>query len=88
MSPQKATQPQSRSKAAKRAPATRNDSSTDETANAVSDGAVEIIDTDPQPSSDEIARLAYSYWEARAGVGGSAEEDWLRAECELKGVRH
>ena len=26
---------------------------------------------------DEIARLAYSYWEARGCQGGSAEEDWL-----------
>ncbi len=32
---------------------------------------------------DEIARLAYSYWEARGGSGGSAEEDWFRAEQEL-----
>jgi len=33
---------------------------------------------------EEIARLAYSYWEARGGEGGSAEEDWLRAEQELR----
>ena len=32
---------------------------------------------------DEIARLAYSYWEARGGREGSALEDWLRAEREL-----
>ena len=31
----------------------------------------------------EIARLAYSYWEARGGQGGSSEEDWHRAEQEL-----
>lgn len=38
------------------------------------------------PASDqaEIARLAYSYWEARGGQGGSAEEDWLRAEQEYR----
>jgi hypothetical protein len=38
------------------------------------------------PASDdsEIARLAYSYWEARRGQGGSAEEDWLRAEQEYR----
>jgi hypothetical protein len=35
------------------------------------------------PSSEEIARLAYSYWEARGYQGGSPEEDWLRAEREL-----
>ena len=36
------------------------------------------------PSREEIARLAHSYWEARGGQGGSAEDDWLRAEQELK----
>lgn len=35
------------------------------------------------PSHDEIARLAYSYWQARRGEEGSACEDWLRAEQEL-----
>ena len=38
-----------------------------------------------QPSPDEIARLAYSYWEARGYAGGSSEQDWLRAERELRG---
>jgi hypothetical protein len=32
----------------------------------------------------EIARLAYSYWEARGRQGGSAAEDWFRAERELQ----
>lgn len=32
---------------------------------------------------EQIARLAYSYWEARGGQAGSAEEDWYRAEQEL-----
>ena len=32
---------------------------------------------------ETVARLAYSYWEARGFTGGSAEEDWLRAEREL-----
>lgn len=32
---------------------------------------------------DEIARLAYFLWEARGGKGGSAEEDWYRAEQEI-----
>jgi len=35
------------------------------------------------PSPDQIASLAYSYWEARGYQGGSPEEDWLRAEQEL-----
>jgi hypothetical protein len=39
-----------------------------------------------QPSLDqaEIARLAHSYWLERGGQGGSAEEDWRRAEQALK----
>jgi len=32
---------------------------------------------------DVIARLAYSYWEARGYQGGSPEADWLRAEQEI-----
>jgi hypothetical protein len=36
---------------------------------------------------EDIARLAYSYWEARGFTGGSAEEDWLRAEEELQSGR-
>ncbi len=31
-----------------------------------------------------IARLAYSYWEARGRQGGSEAEDWLRAEKEFQ----
>jgi len=33
---------------------------------------------------EAIALLAYSYWEARGFTGGSPEEDWLRAERELR----
>ncbi len=36
-------------------------------------------------SENEIAELAYSYWEARGYAGGSPEEDWLRAENEIRG---
>jgi len=35
------------------------------------------------PNCQDIAALAYSYWEARGCQGGSPEEDWLRAEREL-----
>ena len=38
----------------------------------------------PAVDTHEIARLAYSYWEARGGQGGSPEEDWRRAEQELR----
>jgi hypothetical protein len=36
---------------------------------------------------DAIARVAYSYWEARGFIGGSPEEDWLRAEREVRNSR-
>ena len=41
-------------------------------------------DQAPKPDGDEIARLAYSYWEGRGGQGGSPEEDWFRAQQELR----
>ena len=37
-----------------------------------------------EPAFEEIAQLAYSYWEARGCQGGSPEQDWLRAEAELR----
>lgn len=36
-------------------------------------------------SREEIANLAYSYWEARGFAHGLADEDWIRAEAELLG---
>lgn len=36
------------------------------------------------PTREDVAELAYSYWEARGGTGGSPWEDWFRAEQELK----
>jgi hypothetical protein len=39
--------------------------------------------TPAAPAAEQIAHLAYSYWEARGYQGGSPEEDWLRAEREL-----
>ena len=37
------------------------------------------------PDHDAIARLAYGYWlERRENGEGSAEEDWYRAERELR----
>ncbi len=35
------------------------------------------------PTHEEIAQLAYGYWEARGRQGGRADEDWYRAEREL-----
>jgi hypothetical protein len=34
---------------------------------------------------EKIARLAYSHWEARGCPHGSPDEDWFRAERELRG---
>jgi DUF2934 family protein len=51
---------------------------------------VELMEVDDQmsaPTDGEIAELAYSYWEARGGHGGSPWEDWFRAERELKQKR-
>ena len=36
------------------------------------------------PSREEIARLAEKYWAERGWPEGSPEQDWLRAEQELK----
>jgi hypothetical protein len=52
-----------------------------------------MIETTEKPISvtpEEIAQLAYSYWEARGRPDGSAEEDWFRAEQELQnqGIAH
>ncbi len=40
--------------------------------------------SEPAQDREEIARLAYTYWQARGGQGGSPEEDWERAEQEIR----
>ena len=37
-----------------------------------------------EPTHEEIAALAFTYWAGRGYQGGSPEEDWLRAETELR----
>jgi hypothetical protein len=37
------------------------------------------------PSPDEIKQLAEKYWASRGYQEGHAEQDWLRAEQELRG---
>ena len=44
------------------------------------------IAAEPAPTANQVAQLAYSYWEARGRQGGSPEEDWARAEKELRRV--
>jgi exonuclease VII large subunit len=43
-----------------------------------------IANTEVEASHEAIAQLAYSLWVARGCRGGSVEEDWLRAEEELR----
>jgi hypothetical protein len=55
-----------------------------ESATAVDDASPEANDPVPAVDHEEIARLAYSYWQARGCPIGSPEEDWYRAENELR----
>ena len=52
------------------------------TARAV-EPAVDSAASGSAPEREQIARLAYSYWQARGCPEGSPGEDWLRAEAEL-----
>jgi hypothetical protein len=36
------------------------------------------------PTQDQIARRAYEIW--KSGKGGSQDENWFRAERELRGI--
>jgi hypothetical protein len=44
----------------------------------------DIVAVERELSHEEIARVAYGFWEARGCQGGSPEEDWLRAEQQLR----
>jgi hypothetical protein len=47
-------------------------------------GPVTAVETTTQNArTEDIARLAYSLWEARGRQDGSPEQDWFRAEQEL-----
>ena len=52
------------------------------TPEVVSEPVVEINAV--EITMEAVAQLAYSYWVARGYQGGSSEEDWLRAEQELR----
>jgi hypothetical protein len=53
--------------------------------------AVEVetveVETVTLSAHDQIAKIAYGYWEARGFEAGSPEQDWLRAEQELLDTR-
>ena len=57
-------------------------------ANVIAEPANEAVGTvargNVEIEPEEIARLAYSYWEERNSEEASAEEDWLRAERQLR----
>ena len=40
--------------------------------------------SEPRPTHQEIALLAYALWQQRGCPDGSSEEDWLKAEQELE----
>ena len=44
-----------------------------------------VFAVNSKPSHEEIAKLAYTYWLSRGCAGGSPDDDWLRAELELRG---
>jgi hypothetical protein len=50
---------------------------------AVADPVAESRASLPSPGHEDIAKLAYSYWQARGCPYGLPEEDWLRAEADL-----
>jgi len=53
-------------------------------------GFIDVLEPEPvaqsvPPTAEEIASLAYSYWQSRGCPAGSPWEDWFRAERDLKG---
>jgi len=49
-----------------------------------SDEATDLGIEDPALDQEAIARLAYFYWEERGCPTDSPDEDWFRAEAELR----
>lgn len=43
-----------------------------------------ISQSHPQEANEAVAQIAYGFWESRGRQGGSAIEDWLRAEHEYR----
>ena len=74
--------------AAAAAPARRNSSTSKRATRSTTDtlSTPEVVSRESviELTNSAVADLAYSYWEARGYQGGSPEEDWLRAEQELR----
>lgn len=47
----------------------------------------EVVNEPVAYSCEDVAKLAYSYWEQRGYSHGSSEQDWFRAEQELANRR-
>jgi hypothetical protein len=62
----------------------RNSATAEKSENAMASSPSPAASPNGNPTFDEVAQLAYSYWEARGYQGGTPEEDWLRAEHELR----
>jgi DUF2934 family protein len=45
--------------------------------------AKQMTDSDPRPSHEEIARVAYTIFEKKGRVPGRDLENWLEAESQL-----
>jgi len=52
--------------------------------NVTTEQTAELVTTVSDPDHEEIAYLAYRYWQERGCPIGSPEEDWYRAENELR----
>jgi hypothetical protein len=48
----------------------------------ISTTALEEI-SEPPENSEQIAALAYEFWQARGCLEGTPEEDWFRAKQEI-----
>lgn len=64
-------------------PTTPADVQTDEAGDQPAVPEVETASTGIIPH-DEVASLAYKYWEERGRPNGTPDEDWFRAEQALK----
>jgi len=51
---------------------------------ATVEAVAETLDIQPEPTHEAIAQVAYGYWEERGYQGGDAQDDWFRAEAELR----
>ncbi|HBY64331.1 MAG TPA: hypothetical protein DEH78_31290 [Solibacterales bacterium] len=65
-----------------KAPAKRTPKSKAQTAPAPEPAALQTVDF-----QEEVARLAYQYWEDRGRTHGDPQADWFRAEAEVRARR-